>query len=1718
MKENTLKRIIAIVLSASMLFNAPGVTALAAEGNRSAEDVMMSAGEEDAVSNDTDEEIDTSEGSDDTADTSEDSVEGNDDTADTSGDSVDADSAVESADTAATVGSDNEETAEPIEQDVSEDILEEADDSIQENEFPADDSTAESGEAVETESLAEPVDAQRDAALAVGAEEAAYSFSMTEDSVSYTLKPEKSGVYQFAMAADTDLDKMSGSYTLSSGGELLVSTDMYYEYSGRLASFMMEAGKTYTLTLEGDTGTVDLIYDGANPFTVNGTVLEGVDLRDVDYLILPEGITKISNTGYSDIMSKNHIDGSILFPSTIEDIDGWLLSQNMGTSSCIINYYVAEGNQNYKSLDGILYSADGDTLLRVPGSRDGKLSIPGNPKVIGEDAFLYSYVTEVIIPDSVEEIGDSAFFLAEFLRKVTFGENVKTIGRSAFWDTGLEEVTFGKNLKEIGSDAFNGARISEIEFPESLEYIGESAFKGNLFTEVELPESIEDVYNAFPECEKMTKLTINTNGELHELFDGPENLEEVVFGKNVTRYGITKDNWIYENDVTETYWTPFPYAEQKSVTGKYLMAILGEHETDVFDTDGYVEVSSGVYDHLTGIKTFNIGKTTLWIKGDDDLLNLPELQKFTVASGNPVYFAENGVLYYKYVFGWEDIYLTCYPSKKTGTTFTVPDNVDRISDGAFFNFSDQPRALRRVTIPESTELGERVFSTYDDEITEPVLTICGEPDSYAQNYYNNNKDSENLAWEAAGPVTVNVRFNANGGKVSTTNKTVTVTEAYGTLPVPTRKYYSFRGWYTSGTGGSRVTKDTVCNGTSNHTLYAHWKKCDLKNATVSVKNATWTGKKVTPTVTVKVDGKTLKEGTDYTLTYSNNTKLGKNAEVVVKGAGNYAKSSVTVTKKFVISKATQKTGLAEKIIRTTAELGKPVKVKPVVKENANITYVVKDKSIVRVTSKNEFTSLKPGKTTITVKIPETKHYKAQSFDITYIQQGTLDISLTSTKLSSTKTKNVFSMKGSFQPVSLGIKIETKKADGKPVKLSGVKYKTALQNVSGGGGTISIDKITVPYKGTVKVTVTTTKTAVYPSKSESYTINVSSFTGGQLDTDKNWKVSQNSDGTFTILKYVGKATEIALPETIRVGLQRKKVTAIGQSAFEGTKVTKVELASSAVKEIGPLAFRNVTTLKYISLPADLQKLGVQSFDGCKNLKAVYLSDKLTVIPYAAFRGCASLTEVTIPAACKTISGEAFSGCAKLNKLTVGSSVKTIAEKAFYGCSAIKNVYYGGAKETFKTLASKFTGNRTLLSATVHSYSDGAAAPKVDSISDAELFENYTSYLWNDDFFHMTGSLYGDMHAVMTSFSPEDEWRAAFKKTATSGVTYCIKAITDDLLGLNWLDDSLNKKLALKLILAMEDVKDYSEKFDEEYEKFENESGFYEVDKLYEIAQEFKAVPNEIFADGDTRYLMARKLADFFDESGHSRGDATEWNKALKVIGANWEVISKCMGYVDTGSQIAEKVVEFVFLIITLQDASRTTVNMLLKEVPEDSALYDGLIQIQRSMNQPLTEFVMEFIQEEMLKRISNKLTKLGTGFLDHVMKTKGYGAGTMVAIGTEFWKAAGSIIGTGVDLDAMNNGWVTIANTSLLESVVKDKINNFRENAANGISSSPEDISSFETAMNAYLNSLIQTEKYVASNINNSQEKMKLDAKLARYKSALTYRSYLNSCKQNALGR
>ena len=79
-------------------------------------------------------------------------------------------------------------------------------------------------------------------------------------------------------------------------------------------------------------------------------------------------------------------------------------------------------------------------------------------------------------------------------------------------------------------------------------------------------------------------------------------------------------------------------------------------------------------------------------------------------------------------------------------------------------------------------------------------------------------------------------------------------------------------------------------------------KNNFKKATVSgISTKAFTGKNITQSITVKYNGKTLKNGTDYTFSYSNNKKVGK-ATVKITGKGKYCG---VITKTFKINPAKQ---------------------------------------------------------------------------------------------------------------------------------------------------------------------------------------------------------------------------------------------------------------------------------------------------------------------------------------------------------------------------------------------------------------------------------------------------------------------------------------------------------------------------------------------------------------------------------------------------------------------------------------------------------------------------------------------------------------------------------------------------------------------------------------------------------------------------------------------
>lgn len=140
---------------------------------------------------------------------------------------------------------------------------------------------------------------------------------------------------------------------------------------------------------------------------------------------------------------------------------------------------------------GLLYLSSSIVSVEIP---EGTQYIPGN-------AFYNSKLSEIYIPDSVSEIGESAFGVCLSLRSVSISGNLETICEGAFsgtYDIALEirdgskaisdlsvfgealaSVSLPDTVTAIEDGAFKNSGIKEITIPESCEIIGDSAFEGS---------------------------------------------------------------------------------------------------------------------------------------------------------------------------------------------------------------------------------------------------------------------------------------------------------------------------------------------------------------------------------------------------------------------------------------------------------------------------------------------------------------------------------------------------------------------------------------------------------------------------------------------------------------------------------------------------------------------------------------------------------------------------------------------------------------------------------------------------------------------------------------------------------------------------------------------------------------------------------------------------------------------------------------------------------------------------------------------------------------------------------------------------------------------------------------------------------------------------------------------------------------------------------------
>ena len=163
---------------------------------------------------------------------------------------------------------------------------------------------------------------------------------------------------------------------------------------------------------------------------------------------------------------------------------------------------------------------------------------------IGDSAFANhdnsSPLESVNLPHSIQTIGHAAFFGCSLLSKITLLEGLTTIGNAAFAGTSLTDVTLPKSLKNVGQSAFvvlpYGSNI------KTVTYTGTKEEWDKLVNSTEFDKYNTQLTNVTPHCAYTVTFNVNGHGTAPEA-------KEVQYGKTVkapdrpTADGYTFKGW-----------------------------------------------------------------------------------------------------------------------------------------------------------------------------------------------------------------------------------------------------------------------------------------------------------------------------------------------------------------------------------------------------------------------------------------------------------------------------------------------------------------------------------------------------------------------------------------------------------------------------------------------------------------------------------------------------------------------------------------------------------------------------------------------------------------------------------------------------------------------------------------------------------------------------------------------------------------------------------------------------------------------------------------------------------------------------------------------------------------------------------------------------------------------------------------------------------------------
>lgn len=231
-------------------------------------------------------------------------------------------------------------------------------------------------------------------------------------------------------------------------------------------------------------------------------------VADVD---LPSSIITISDYAFQGCQALKSID----FPENVKNIGRYIFQECKSLTDII----VSDENAMFADKDGVLFTKDGNTLIRYPEAKAGsEYTVPkdctqiangsfvdavslknidlNNATVYGMDAFFRCTGLESIkIPDGTKDISSSMFAYCSSLKEVSLPDSLRTIGDYAFYTcAALKEINVPGGTEEIGAYSFfNCIELRDVHLPDSITKIGDGAIGYYAESEDTEPEKLEGV-------------------------------------------------------------------------------------------------------------------------------------------------------------------------------------------------------------------------------------------------------------------------------------------------------------------------------------------------------------------------------------------------------------------------------------------------------------------------------------------------------------------------------------------------------------------------------------------------------------------------------------------------------------------------------------------------------------------------------------------------------------------------------------------------------------------------------------------------------------------------------------------------------------------------------------------------------------------------------------------------------------------------------------------------------------------------------------------------------------------------------------------------------------------------------------------------------------------------------------------------------------------------